>query len=112
MKLVLHQALGPLFNTKESIEQAKNVASKVIDDVKFDEKELPVSDDFTFYLNKFNGKKIPGFYYFVGAANPEKDIPLQRHHQGKFNIDEEVIPQMSALLAASAIETLKKQSND
>lgn len=97
----------PLCYTEEMIDKAKSIASQSIPDVKFLEKQSPASDDVSFFFEKFRGKQIPGFYYSVGAANPEKGIPPCQHHQSKFRIDEDVIPQMISLLTNSVLESLR-----
>lgn len=99
----------PLFYTEEMVNQAKSIVKKSIDGALFEAGRAAGSDDFSFFFEKFQGKQIPGFYYFVGAANPEKGIPLQQHHQPKFKIDEEVISQMSSILTISALDTLEKK---
>lgn len=82
------------------VKLAEDVCKDVIgSEAQFNRDVSPAGDDFTFYLEKFRGKQIPGIYFFLGSANPEKGIPACQHHQPNFRIDESVIPQASAILA-------------
>jgi amidohydrolase len=44
------------------------------------------SEDFSLFLNE-----IPGCFYFVGSANPDKNL-IYGHHHPKFDFDEEILP--------------------
>jgi amidohydrolase len=44
---------------------------------------------------------------FVGSANPEKGLNYGHHHP-KFDIDEASLPRAAALMAATAVELLKR----
>jgi hypothetical protein len=44
----------------------------------------------------------------VGAANPEKGIPLGSHHTPDFRIDTDVLEELAALHAAFALETMRR----
>jgi len=44
------------------------------------------SEDFSLFLNE-----IPGCFYFIGSANPDKNL-IYGHHHPKFDFDEEVLP--------------------
>jgi amidohydrolase len=48
---------------------------------------------------------VPGCYFFVGSANPDKgwDAP---HHSPAFNIDERVLPRAAGLMASAAASLL------
>lgn len=61
-------------------------------------------EDFSFYL-----KEVPGTMFFVGTNNPEKGIiyPL---HSPRFDVDESVISNVSALMAASALGYLRDEA--
>jgi metal-dependent amidase/aminoacylase/carboxypeptidase family protein len=90
------------------INLSKKVAEDVIGkEVKFDETPSMGGEDFSFYLEKLRGKEIPGTFVMVGAANPQKGIPKCSHHQPDFQIDEEVIPEVSALHVKSVLEAIK-----
>jgi metal-dependent amidase/aminoacylase/carboxypeptidase family protein len=50
---------------------------------------------------------IPGCFFFIGSSNPAKGLNAGQHHP-RFDFDEAVLPRAAALMAASAVEFLKK----
>ena len=58
------------------------------------------SEDMAFMM-----QKIPGCYFFVGSANPEKGLNAAHHHP-RFDFDEDVLPRAAALMAGAAAELL------
>lgn len=58
-------------------------------------------EDFAYYL-----EKVPGAFMFLSSANPAKgtDVP---HHNPKFNVDEDVLWEGSAVFVAIVEEFLK-----
>ena len=62
------------------------------------------SEDFAFFL-----EKVPGCFFFIGSANHENGLDAGHHHP-KFDFDESVMPCAAALMAASALNLLKKSS--
>jgi amidohydrolase len=59
------------------------------------------SEDFAFIL-----EKVPGCFFFIGSANPEKGLDAGHHHP-KFDFDEKALPHGAALMAATIIDYLK-----
>jgi amidohydrolase len=59
-----------------------------------------VSEDMAFVM-----QKIPGCYFLVGSANPEKGLYFGHHHP-KFDFDEEALPRAAALMAGVVLEML------
>lgn len=59
------------------------------------------SEDFSFML-----QTIPGCFYFLGSANPEKGLDANHHHP-RFDIDEQVLPRAVALMASAAAHFLR-----
>ncbi|MGA2504263.1 MAG: amidohydrolase [Anaerolineales bacterium] len=59
------------------------------------------SEDFAFIL-----EKVPGCFFFIGSANPEKGLDAGHHHP-KFDIDETALSRGVALMAAAAMDILK-----
>ncbi len=59
------------------------------------------SEDFSCYQ-----AKVPGVYYFLSAANPQKDT-CWPHHNPRFNVDEDVLWRGAAMLCALAEDYLK-----
>ncbi|MBC8337029.1 MAG: amidohydrolase [Anaerolineales bacterium] len=54
----------------------------------------------------FMMEKVPGCYFFLGSANPDKGLDYDHHHP-KFDFDEAVLPRAAALMAAAAADILK-----
>jgi len=50
---------------------------------------------------------IPSCFFFIGSSNPAKGLNAGQHHP-RFDFDEAVLPRAAALMAASAVEFLKK----
>ena len=50
---------------------------------------------------------IPACFFFIGSSNPAKGLDAGQHHPC-FDFDEEVLPRAVALMAASAVEFLRK----
>ena len=58
------------------------------------------SEDFAFVL-----EKVPGCFFFIGSANPEKGLDAGHHHP-RFDFDEIILPRAAALMAASVLALL------
>jgi amidohydrolase len=59
------------------------------------------SEDFAFIL-----EKVPGCFFFIGSANPEKGLDAGHHHP-RFDFDEAALPRGAALMAATITDFLK-----
>ncbi|HTX91906.1 MAG TPA: amidohydrolase [Anaerolineales bacterium] len=59
------------------------------------------SEDFAFVL-----EKVPGCFFFIGSANPEKGLDAG-HHNPRFDFDETILPHAAALMASSVADFLK-----
>jgi amidohydrolase len=59
------------------------------------------SEDFASVL-----QKVPGCFFFIGSANPDKGL-VAGHHNPKFDIDEEALPRGAALMTATVMDILK-----
>lgn len=90
------------------VEDARSVAKGVVQNCKITDEGLLGGEDFSFYLESLSGKEIPGVYMMVGAANPEKGIPLGSHHTPDFRIDTDVLEELAALHAAFSLETIQR----
>jgi amidohydrolase len=58
------------------------------------------SEDFAFIL-----EKVPGCFFFIGSANPEKGLDAGHHHP-RFDFDETALPRGAALMAATISDLL------
>jgi amidohydrolase len=61
------------------------------------------SEDMAFMM-----QDIPGCYYFVGSADPARNLNFPHHHP-KFDIDERALPLAAGLIAAAAASLLKSE---
>lgn len=61
------------------------------------------SEDFAYY-----GEQIPSTFFFLGSGNEEKGTNNQ-HHSTKFNVDDDVLPSGSAMLAGFAWKYLSEK---
>ncbi len=50
-------------------------------------------------------QKVPGCYFFVGSADPEKGHGFPHHHP-RFDVDERVLPKAAGLMASAAFDIL------
>jgi amidohydrolase len=79
----------------------QEVARNLLPDHEVDTASMTMgSEDMAFMM-----QDIPGCYFFVGSANPEKGLAASHHHP-RFDIDEESLPRAAALMAASAAKWL------
>ena len=58
------------------------------------------SEDMSFFM-----QEIPGCFFFVGSANPERGLDAAHHHP-RFDFDERALPRAAALMASAAVELL------
>ncbi len=100
-----HTVMTPaLINDARSAQIAQDVARQVLPESQI-ETTGPFTmggEDFAFMMNQ-----VPGLFMFVGSANAEKGLDYGHHHP-KFDIDEAALPRAAALLAATALELLKR----
>ncbi|MBA3046908.1 amidohydrolase [Patescibacteria group bacterium] len=94
---------------------ADKSAEQVIDNYQKNEKLLMGGEDFSFYLENFQGKEIPGVFAMIGSANPEKGYPKTAHHTPDFKIDPDAIKDLAALYSnftVNAIEYFKEKRDN
>lgn len=92
----------------ELVNIAKKSAGESIEEFKGNREELSLGgEDFSFYLEKFRGKEIPGVFVMVGGANPEKGFPKTSHHSPDFKVDPDTIKDMAALYATFSVEAIE-----
>lgn len=100
-KNVLPATINDPILTERATKVARNVlgADKVMD--------IPPSmgsEDMSYYL-----QKVPGVFLFLGTENGEKGIGRPQHHP-EFDVDDDVLPAGSSLLAALAWNFLKQKT--
>jgi amidohydrolase len=100
-EVVFSEVTPAVKNNAEVTRKLAPAFKKTIPDLVIDsEFHTMVSEDMAYFL-----EEIPGCYFMVGSANPERGI-VYGHHHPKFDFDEAAIPRGAALMAASALELL------
>jgi amidohydrolase len=74
----------PVINDAEIAELVRSVASEVVETPAgiVPECQTMGGEDMSFFL-----QAVPGCYFFLGSANPAKDLDYPHHHP-RFNFDE------------------------
>ncbi len=92
-------------NDKFVTERLARMAKKVIPSLEIDSTyRTMVSEDMALMI-----EKVPGCYFLVGAANPEKGLNYGHHHP-RFNFDETALVNAASLMASAAVELLENES--
>lgn len=90
-------------NDHEVTMTAKAVCEDILGAENVKESELVMgSEDYSYFE-----QKVPGTYFFLGTANPDKGTNTAHHHP-KFNVDDDALPAGSAILAGFAWARLTK----
>jgi amidohydrolase len=98
------QILTPAtINQPEIADRVQVVARRLFSDGRVDIANYITmgSEDFAYIL-----EKVPGCFFFIGSANPEKGLNAGHHHP-RFDIDEAALPRGAALMAATISDYLK-----
>jgi amidohydrolase len=81
--------------------RVQQVAGQLFPGDELDENERTMgSEDMAFVM-----EQVPGCYFFIGSANPEKGLKAAHHHP-QFDFDEAALPKAAALMAAAAVDLL------
>lgn len=97
--------LPATINDKTFTEEAAAVARRVLGADKV--MDIPPSmgaEDMSYYL-----QKVPGTFMFFGTKNEEKGIVQPQHHP-EYDVDDDILPRGSALLATLAWDFLQKKT--
>lgn len=81
--------------------RVRAVAERLLPQAQIDDQERTMGSEDMAYMME----TIPGCYFFVGSANPEKGLDAPHHHP-KFDFDEQALPRAAALMTAAAIDLL------
>lgn len=88
-----------VINDKKVAQIVQSAAAKVLPEMTNDTScQTMASEDMAYVL-----REIPGCYFFVGSANPEKGLSFAHHHP-RFDIDEEVLWRSVAIMSAAVME--------
>lgn len=64
------------------------------------------AEDYSYFL-----REIPGCFFFIGSANPERGLDYGHHHP-RFDFDEVVLPRGAALMAQAAVDLMGQTTVD
>jgi amidohydrolase len=98
-ELTYHPYYPPLINHAEANVYVKKAAEMILGDHAVEVLNLPVmgGEDFAYFT-----QRVPGTFFFVGTRNEAKGIIHGLHHP-RFDIDEDVLSQASAVMAQTAL---------
>ncbi len=101
-ELRIVEGYPPMNNNPEIIEEIRTVIDDLIgkDNLVEPEPEMG-AEDFGFFI-----QDIPGAMFFLGS---EIEGDTRRHHDARFDINEECLPLGAAIMAESALKLLKDQ---
>jgi len=106
VELVIDNITPAVINDEASAEAIKAAARQTLpqDFIQESGHFTMGAEDFAFYQ-----KEAPGAFFFVGSTNEEKGL-IYGHHHPQFDFDEGVLPRAAALMAASAVELLRRNA--
>jgi amidohydrolase len=91
-----------VINNPQLAEEIANIARQLFPGEKVDTSFRTMgSEDFSVFM-----QNLPGCYFFVGSANPDRGLDFTHHHP-RFDIDEEVLPRAAGLMASVAAQLLQ-----
>lgn len=100
-KVNIRQLTPPVINATGLAARVAATAQNLLPEAAIDQQyRTMVSEDMAFFM-----ERIPGCYFLVGSANPERGLNYGHHHP-KFDFDEQALPKAAALMAAAAAELL------
>ena len=103
-ELKIIEGYPPMYNHPEVIALLRSVIGKLIGADKFVEPEPDMgAEDFGYFI-----QDIPGAMFFLGC---EIEDDTRRHHDSKFDINEDCLPIGAAILASAALKLLNNQAN-
>jgi amidohydrolase len=92
-----------VINSPQVNAQLRRVFAEIAPDVTLvDDCKTMAAEDMSYFLDA-----VPGTFFFVGSANPERGLDYPHHHP-RFDFDEGAIPLGVRLLAAAAASYLIK----
>ena len=86
----------PLINDLEAARRVRETAVALFGAEHVQAETSMGSEDMAFML-----ARVPGCYFFIGAANAERGLDYP-HHNARFDFDEAALPRAAALMAAAA----------
>lgn len=95
VELDLQMLTPAVVNDPQVAQRVREIGSRLFPDAILDDAfQTMVSEDMAYMM-----QDIPGCYFLVGSANPEKGLDAPHHHP-RFDFDEEALPRAAALMSA------------
>lgn len=96
----------PLVNSRKDLTDiARGAAEKIMGPDAFIHMDPQMgAEDFSVYL-----RKVPGLFAFLGCRNPAKKDTASPHHSSTFDIDEDVLPNGTAMYVQFALDFLNQK---
>jgi amidohydrolase len=96
------KAISPAtVNDARVAQVVRETAAKVLDEASVSADQFTMgAEDMSEFLNR-----VPGCFFFLGSANAEKGLNYP-HHNPRFDIDEDILPDGVAILAGAALRYL------
>jgi amidohydrolase len=99
----VHPLTPAVVNNEAAVRWVAKVAQSLLPNAQIDTSyRTMVSEDMAFFL-----EQVPGCYFMVGSANPERGL-VYGHHHPKFDFDEEALVYGAALMSAVVLEGMKE----
>jgi amidohydrolase len=103
-KLEIHVGYPPMHNHPEVVTLVKEIAGDLLGEEKINPAELSMgAEDFSYFL-----QKAPGAMFMLGC---EIEGDTRRHHDPKFDVDEDCFPIGAAILGESALRLLSNSNS-
>ena len=101
-ELKITDVSSAVVNDPDLTRRLQTIAAKVLPNITVDSTyQTMISEDMALMMDI-----VPGCYFLVGSANPEKGLNYGHHHP-RFNFDEAILPRATALMAAAAYNLLQ-----
>lgn len=99
--LEYHRVYPATHNDPRVTDLVRDAAAKIVgwDNVREAEASMG-GEDMAYFL-----QRVPGCYFFVGSANPEKGL-TNPHHHPEFDFDEDAMPIGVQVMVQAALDTL------
>jgi amidohydrolase len=106
VETLLEDLTPAVVNDRAVTQRVLEASSETFKNVKIDlQARTMVSEDMAFVM-----EKVPGCYFLVGSANPDKGLNYAHHHP-KFDFDENVLPIAAALMTAAAVKLVNREQS-
>ena len=102
-EMIVKRLSPALINAEDVTASVQQAAHRILPDANHDQTPYLTmgAEDMAFMQ-----ELVPGCYFFIGSANPERGLDYGHHHP-KFDFDEEALVLSAALMASAAADLLR-----